>query len=239
MQVRLQRKINRSVPLPTIGIFVVVLSLALVPPAAVHDAAASTSGLAICGPNKSVEVRREAAQKLPVTYTSRLRAAAPALPQSFYKVQLNGSRSCNVSNPGAPIAFFVPAAGDIRILNAVGQAFWVRLSAPLTKLLRHAARRLKPFHAPTRLASATINDQSAAKPSTYLRLYTLGTPVPQKRVAGGWLPIMLIGSSTPWTDGNNRLWVSRRGSYVRRDGELVRITAAIAERIRRAAPIPG
>jgi hypothetical protein len=203
-----------------------------------RDAAASTSGLAICGSSKSVEVRSARAQKVPVKYKSGLRAARPAAPQSFYKIQLNGSRSCDVSMPGAPVAFYIPAAGDVRIQGPTGEAFWVHLPHSLQRLLRRAAQGLQPFHAPMKLASASVNDQIVAKPSSYLRLYTLGTPVQSAPGGIKWLQISLMGPSSPWTDGWNSLRISRRGDYLKRDGELVRIPASIAQRIRRAKSIP-
>jgi hypothetical protein len=212
---------------------VVLLALAIM-----RDAAASTSGLAICGSSKSVEVRSARAQKVPVKYKSGLRAARPAAPQSFYKIQLNGSRSCDVSMPGAPVAFYIPAAGDVRIQGPTGEAFWVHLPHSLQRLLRRAAQGLQPFHAPMKLASASVNDQIVAKPSSYLRLYTLGTPVQSAPGGIKWLQISLMGPSSPWTDGWNSLRISRRGDYLKRDGELVRIPASIAQLIRRAKSIP-
>lgn len=215
-----------------------VVPVALLALAVIRDAAASTSGLAVCGSGKSVEVRSARAQKVPFTYTSSLRAATPAPPQSFYKIQLNGSRSCDASMPGAPVAFYIPAAGDVRIKGPTGDAFWVHLRRNLQILLRRAAYGLKPFHAPTKLTLASVNDQTVAKPSSYLRLYTLGTPVRSAPRGVRWLQISLTGPLSPWTDGWNSLRISRRGDYLKRDGELVRIPASIAERIRRAKSIP-
>lgn len=222
----------------TARVLVVVVPVALLALAIMRDAAASTSGLAICGSSKAIEVRSARAQKLPVRYKSGLRAARPAAPQSFYKIQLNGSRSCDVSMPAAPVAFYIPAAGDVRIQGPTGEAFWVHLRHNLQILLRRAAQGLKPFHAPTKLTSASVNDQTVAKPSSYLRLYTLGTSVRSAPRGLKWLQISLMGPSSPWTDGWNSLRISRRGDYLKRDGELVRIPASIAQRIRRAKSIP-
>ncbi len=207
--------------------------------AAAAGATASGYGIRICGPHKSVAVKSALAQSVPTAYVAGLRAAAPARPQSFYKIQLDVSRSCNVSFPNAPIAFYVPAAAEVRILGATGAAaFWVHLPRNVNNVLREAAHRVKPFPAPRTLASAEISHQLAAKPSTYLRLYTVGTPVRRAPGAGSWNRITLTGPSSPWSDGWNSLRISRLADYLSRDGQLVRIPASVAVRIRRGAPIP-
>ncbi len=207
--------------------------------AAAPGATESGYGIRICGPHKSVAVKSALAQSVPTAYVAGLRAAAPARPQSFYKIQLDVSRSCNVSFPNAPIAFYVPAAAEVRILDATGAAaFWVHLPRNVNNVLRKAAHRVKPFPAPRTLASAEISHQLAAKPSTYLRLYTVGTPVRHAPGAGSWNRITLTGPPSPWSDGWNSLQISRRADYLRRDGQPVRIPASVAVRIRRGAPIP-
>ena len=207
--------------------------------AAAPGATASGYGIRICGPHKSVAVKSALAQSVPTAYVAGLRAAAPARPQSFYKIQLDVSRSCNVSFPNAPIAFYVPAAAEVRILGSTGAAaFWVDLPRNVNNVLRKAAHRVKPFPAPRTLASAEISHQLAAKPSTYLRLYTVGTPVRHAPGAGSWNRITLTGPPSPWSDGWNNLRISRLADYLRRDGQLVRIPASVAVRIRRGAPIP-
>lgn len=72
---------------------------------------------------------------------------------------------------------------------------------------------------------------------TYLRLYTLGTPTTVSPGAGGWLRIFVVGAMTPWTDGANSLWISKRGAFVSRDGSTALIPASVASRIRRGLPL--
>ena len=142
--------------------------------------------------------------------------------------------------PGQP-AYFIPAAGEVRIVGTTDNAFWVKLAPDVAMKLRKAVRRVKPYRAPTTLTSVSVNDRSAARPSSYLRLYGIGRPTTSAPNGIHWLYISLLGASpsSPWTDGRNALWVSRRGhNYLKRDGETVRIPAAVAARIRRAAPIP-
>lgn len=198
----------------------------------------ASDGLRICGPASSVAVASPVVQSVPTKYEAGLRAAAPARPQSFYKIQLNVSDSCSVSFPDAPVAFYVPGASEVRVMNARRTgAFWVHLPRRVNNFLRQATP-VAAFHAPTTLAFASVDDQSVAEPSTYLRLFTGGRPVRHAPRVGGWLRIVLEGPSSPWSDGWSDLWISRRANYLRRDRQLVRIPASIAERIRRGDPLP-
>jgi len=59
------------------------------------------------------------------------------------------------------------------------------------------------------------------------------------RVRRTWIPVRLSSATpSPWTDDGCYLWVSRRGSLVKRDGEIVRVSARLAEQIRRRLPLP-
>ena len=201
----------------------------------------SGSGLWLCGPHRAAHLTGAIEQKVPVEYKTGLRAASPVPPQPFYRVDLNGSTTCaqNMA-PGQP-AYFIPAAGEVRIVGTADNAFWVKLASDVTAKLRKAVRKVKPYRAPTTLTSVNVNDQSAAHPSSYLRLYRIGRPIKTAPSGVHWLQVSLFGESppSPWTDGRNALRVSRRGhNYLKRDGQIVRIPASVAARIRRAAPIP-
>ena len=199
------------------------------------------SGLWVCGPHRAAHLTGAIEQKVPVQYKTGLRPAAPAPPQTFYRVDLNGSTTCAQNMvPGQP-AYFIPAAGEVRILGTADDAFWVKLAPGVVAKLRKAVRKVKPYRAPMTLTSVSVNDRSAANPSSYLRLYRIGRPTKTAPDGIHWLYISLLGASpaSPWTDGRNALWVSRRGhNYLKRDGQIVRIAAPVAARIRRAAAIP-
>jgi hypothetical protein len=199
------------------------------------------SGLWVCGPHHAAHLTGAIEQKVPVQYKTGLQAAAPAPPQAFYRVDLNASTTCAVNMvPGQP-AYFIPAAGEVRVVGTADHAFWVKLAPDVAAKLRKAVGNVKPYRAPTTLTSVSVNDRSVAHPSTYLRLYRIGRPIKTAPNGIHWLYISLLGVSpeSPWTDGRNALWVSRRGhDYLKRDGQTVRIPASVAARIRRAAPIP-
>ena len=167
------------------------------------------------------------------------RKAAPLPPQAFYRLSFGNSRSCAV-DPLAGLAYFIPAAGEIRTVGSIstGHALWIKLPGKLTASLRKLVRKVRPYKAPTRLREVFVKDRIADRPSSYLHLYTIGTPTRAAPGVTGWAGITLWGSPTPWTDGKNVLSVSNRGGYLRRDGQVVRIPASVATRIRRAQSIP-
>lgn len=203
---------------------------------AVGSAGASGSGHWICGPRGSVQIPNSIEGKLPIFGGGR--KALPAPPQPFYRLSYGNGRGCAV-DPIAGVAYFIPAAGDVRTDWGSGNAHWAKLSSRLTVHLRKLVHGIKPYDAPKKLRTVFVKDETAAKPSSYLRLYTLGTPTRSAPSVKGWTGITLLGPPTPWTDGKNVLAVSSRGSYLKRDGQLVRIPAPVAQRIRRAESIPA
>ncbi len=216
-------------------LLVLALSL-LVAVTAASDAAASGSGHWVCGPRGSAQIPGGLIDHVPILYSKGLRAAPPPRPHAFYWIGLSGSRSCALVTEDT--AFFIPRAGEVRISGPDGNAFWTKLSSRVAVRLRKLVRKVRPYGGPKRLREVTINDVSARHPSSYLHLYTLGTPTRSASSAAGWLPILFFGTTSPWTDGKNSLWISRHGAYLRRDGQLVRLSASLATRVRRGEPIP-
>lgn len=212
-------------------------ALSLVAVAAAAGAAASGSGHWTCGPRGSVQIPGGLIDRVPIVYRKGLRAALPPPPQPFYRIGLTSNSSCAVV-PDVPTAFFIPAAGEVRIYGRQGNAFWTKLPRDVTASLRKLVEKVKPYRAPQELSQVVINDVSAARPSSYLRLYSIGARTRTIPAGTGWTPILFFGGTSPWTDGRDSLSVSRRGAYLKRDGELVRISTSIATRIRRARPIP-
>jgi len=204
------------------------------------SAGATGSGHWICGPRGSVQIPSSIEGEVPIFVTGmHVRKAAPSPPRSFYRVSYGNSPSCAV-DPMTGTAYFIPAAGEIRTVDSLStkHALWAKLSSKLAARLRKLVQGVKPYAAPKKLRMVFVKDQTAARPSSYLRLYTIGTPTRSAPSVKSWTGITLWGASTPWTDGKNVLSVSSRGSYLKRDGQLVRIPASIAARIRRAKSIP-
>jgi hypothetical protein len=221
-----------------------VLALVIIAAAgatAVGSAGASGSGHWICGPHASVQIPSSIEGQVPIFGDTgpHVQKTAPAYLQSFYRVSYGDSRSCAVG-PQVGTAYFIPATGEIRTVDSLSteHALWAKLSSKLGARLRKLAQKVKPYAAPKKLRMVFVKDQTAARPSSYLRLYTIGTPTRSAPSVTSWIGITLLGAPTPWTDGKNVLSVSSSGAYLKRDGQLVRIPASIAKRIRRAAPIP-
>lgn len=193
--------------------------------AASSSPAALGSGHWLCGPHGSVQLSPALAEHVPSFYTRGLHAATPPRPQPFYRLSLLSSRTCALMT-GYGVAYFIPAAGELRIDGPTGNALWLKPTPRITARLRKAVRKVKPYPAPRKLGQAVVDDQNAARPSTYLRLYTIGSPtrIPPRGVQ--WLSIQLIGGTTPWTDEKNSLWISQHGDYLKRDGQTVRISAS-------------
>jgi hypothetical protein len=152
--------------------------------------------------------------------------AAPAAPGPYYVIRF--------ADVPSVLAYWVPGAGLLRVGDKAPS--WVRAKADDLPLLTDTAAGLRAYPAP-REARAAVDGKPARGGSTYLRLYTAGTQVSSGRSPSGWLGIWIMGRQTPWTDGRNSLWISRRGTLLRRDRQLVRIAPALADRIRARAPL--
>jgi hypothetical protein len=62
---------------------------------------------------------------------------------------------------------------------------------------------------------------------------TRGKVAYARRVERHWLRVYVSSQrESPWSDGRTSLWVGRRLDLVSRDGEIVRIPHALAERVR-------
>lgn len=181
----------------------------------------------------------------------------PARPAAFYRitiVPLDSRGRPDLDAQSTPI-YFVPSARLARNEDGRGGVFWTRLDR-IPEQLAEAVRKLRPFPAP-RLTRVVVGDRVAKDPQSYLRLFRL--PAPRRRVrdpAGPkpgelpttgeivsywervgrhFIPIQLTSRrDTPWTDFNVSLWVGRRLDLIIRDGEIVPIPGALAERVRRA-----
>jgi hypothetical protein len=211
--------------------------------AAVGSAGASGSGHWICGPHGSVQIPSSIEGEVPIFPEAggvHVQKAAPAPPQAFYRVSYGDSRSCAVVGSESGSAYFLPVVGLIRTVDSLStqRALWARLSSKLAARLRKLVRNVKAYAAPKKVSMVLVGDQVVARPSSYLRLYTTGTPTRSSPNVKRWTGITLSGAATPWTDSKNVLAVSSTGGYLKRDGQIVRISASIAKRIRRAAPIP-
>jgi hypothetical protein len=183
--------------------------------------------------------------------------AGPPSPGPYYRltiVPLDERGKPRLAYESQPI-YLVPKALRARNEDGRGGVYWATFDA-LPPKLAAAARILRPFPAP-RLTRVVVGNRAASDPHSYLRLFRL--PAPRERVrdpagprpglepttgeiAAYWervrrhfVPIELVSRrETPWSDFKTSLWIGRRHNLVLRDGEVVRVPPALAERVRRA-----
>jgi hypothetical protein len=140
-------------------------------------------------------------------------------------------------------AFFVPAQGVLRArpdLSQFNQQEWIRLSDSKESALRASLRGLEPFSAP-QLTEVVIAGPNAGDPTQYRAVYDTFRPVPEPDPLGRGKPIAVVlrsGERSPWTDGHNRIAYYPDVGLLYRDGEWVRPSAGLVDRIERPAP-PG
>lgn len=161
-----------------------------------------------------------------LTQAGRARLS-PAAPTQFFSIRF-------VNQPGSPLAYWMPTANRLRV--GWERAIWVRPTKVEAALLRAKTHGLRPLSAP-KSVSVAVNLKPARGDLSYLRLYTLGHVATKAADNGGWLKINIFGRSTPWTDGKNSLWISRRGAFLRRNGEIIVIPTTIAARVRARLPL--
>ncbi|HET9673283.1 MAG TPA: hypothetical protein VFP31_00615 [Gaiellaceae bacterium] len=186
----------------------------------------------------------------------------PARPGPFYSVTIVPLRG----RPGvtsAP-AYYVPGARRIRTNATVDwrEGVWRELRLP-PPALDAAVTALRPYPAPI-LTRVDVSGLAANAPQTYLRLFRLPSthqiadPAGQypamldaegyantgaiarywERVRRHWLPIGVRSRRpSPWGDAEASLWIGRRLNLVRRGEEVLRVSPALAARIRRGASL--
>ena len=152
---------------------------------------------------------------------------SPAAPTQFFSIRF-------VDQPGSPLAYWMPTANRLRVGRE--RAIWIRPTEVEAALLRAKTHGLRPLSAP-KSVSVAVNLKPVRGDLSYLRLYTLGHVTTKAADNGGWLKINIFGRSTPWTDGKNSLWISRRGAFLRRNGEIIVIPTTIAARVRARLPL--
>jgi hypothetical protein len=181
----------------------------------------------------------------------------PPPPGPFYRLtvlQLDSSGRPNAALQSLPM-YFVPGGAVARTDDGSIGATWTRLWVTPARIAQ-VARELRPFPAP-RLVKVVVGERRVAKgPNSYLLLFRVpepdeaipdpAGPRPQpgdtreiaayaRRVERHWMRVYVSSErQSPWSDGRTSLWVGRKLDLVSRDGEIVRIQHALAERVRRA-----
>jgi hypothetical protein len=137
--------------------------------------------------------------------------------------------------PG-PLAFWIPARSTLLLRPQEQPQVWLEALPREVALLREKTAGLRPYRAPKH-AVAFVDDELVPKADSYLRLFAVGTRASSASVAATWLPVRVTGGQTPWNDGRTAFWVARRGGLLKRDGVILSIPIALAQRIRSRVPL--
>jgi hypothetical protein len=166
------------------------------------------------------------------------RAAPPPIGDYFVLEPSNYRSQSQANQAFGPVtpAFFVPDGGVLRAradpLQLAPQA-WLQMSPGTKAALREALRGLEPFPAP-RLTEALIAGREAGDPDDYRDLYDAFPAVREPFPIGrGPATAIVLRSDprSPWTDGHNRLAYYRDLGLLSRDGQWVRPSAGLIDRI--------
>ena len=143
----------------------------------------------------------------------------------------------SIQEEGTPIAYWSPAGHALRTVDIAGVAQWMNDSS-VAAALAATAVALAPFPVPTSVL-ALVQHHSARHPASYLGLFSIGTPVLAAPRLVSWLPVLIFTTpASPWGDGADAIYISRSGDWLLRDREVVRISAALAHRIRNRLALP-
>jgi hypothetical protein len=185
-------------------------------------AAQAKGPIQACGPNSCVTL---AAEVDGMRWLMGLPGGAAIPPTSSYYV-------VRFADVGSVLGYWIPSASVVRFVGTSAIGTWTKTD---DAQLRAATAGVPAFAAPRR-PTVHVNYENVRGDATYLRLFTIGTQVsPPTRVS--WLPIWISGRSSPWTDGFNDLRISRKGSYLYRNGLVFTIPPATAKQIRSLQPL--
>jgi hypothetical protein len=137
---------------------------------------------------------------------------------------------------GSSLGYWIPSASVLRTFQST-TAVWSAVAPATQAALVQLTGGIRPYAAPTR-AVAFVDYDNVKRGVTYLRLYTIGTPVVTAPPAStAWIGIWLHGGTSPWNDGMSSFWISQKGNLLKRDGQVLKIPAAVAKRIRAHLPL--
>ncbi|HEY3070092.1 MAG TPA: hypothetical protein VGJ34_07215 [Gaiellaceae bacterium] len=139
------------------------------------------------------------------------------------------------TGPTTP-AFFVPASGTLRARpdpTQLSPQTWIKLPLATESALRSALRGLEPF-APPKLTEVVIAGRRTGRVQSYDALFDSLPRAREPFVIGRGSPIAIVvraAEPSPWTDGHNRLAYYPDLGLLYRDGEWVRPSAELIDRI--------
>jgi hypothetical protein len=201
-----------------------VLALAAVPAASGKGPLRAT----LCGPDACAAILDSEA--LSPLLAQDQSAPAPA-PASFYRLRVTMGAAQEQGETWT--WWYVPSVHVVLVRGIFGEGMdnWVPVSGAAQTVLAHAARGLRPLSLP-RPTRVTVGTRTVRDPASYLRLLTqrsVGFGLPKH---GDWQEIRFYGARSPWTDGSPTLSFSAQDGLLLRGGRVIKLPAALVERIR-------
>jgi hypothetical protein len=133
--------------------------------------------------------------------------------------------------PGDPAersAYYVPSTGQVR-QHESDLTSWSDLQNAGN--VRAMTAKLTPFPVP-RVTRVTVGGRAVRDPQSYLDIFGAGK-VWFSAILPRWLRITFTADApSPWTDGADDYFISRKGRLLWIDGNIVRIPLQLAQRIR-------
>jgi hypothetical protein len=204
------------------------LLLAVLVAAVVAPAGHAKGPLQVCGASGCATLGPEADAPIWVANMPGASSLTPPAPAPYFVVRF--------AEFGAAQAYWIPSASVLRSFQST-TAVWAAIAPDAEAALITLTAGLQPYPAPKRTV-AFVDYENVKRGETYLRLYTIGTPVVASPPASTrWLGIWLHGGTSPWNDGMSSFWISEKGSLLKRDGQVLRIPPAVAKRIRAHLPL--
>jgi hypothetical protein len=206
-----------------------LLPVALVAAAALAAAPAGLAkgSLEVCGASGCAALGPESDASTWLGAAPGASSLPPPAPAPYFVLRFN--------DIAATVAYWIPSASIMRTVQS-NTVVWVALAPDPEGALLRLTAGLQPYPAPKR-AAAFIDYENVKGGTTYMRLYTIGTPVESVPSSTVWLAIWLHGGTSPWNDGMSSFRISKTGNLLKRDGQVLRISPAIAKRIRAHQPL--
>ncbi|MCW2975869.1 MAG: hypothetical protein JWM06_1150 [Actinomycetia bacterium] len=194
---------------------------------AVAPSALAKGPLQVCGASGCVDLGPETDTSKWLGNAPGASSVAPPAPAPYFVLRFGDF--------GGPQAYWIPSVSMLRTFQST-TVVWAAVAPETEAALVRLTTGLQPYAAP-RGAVAFVDYDNVKRGETYLRLYTIGTPVASPPATTEWLGIWLHGGTSPWNDGMSSFWISKKGSLLKRDGQVLRISPAIAKRIRAHLPL--
>ncbi len=187
---------------------------------------AAKGPLDICGPAACIQLGDEASAMTFLAPSASINTTGATVPSAYFALRFHATN-------GSPVGYWVPSANALD-LNGV----WTAVSPEQAALLQEQTVGLAAYQ--PRVDWAWVGSRLVKRTSTassYLRLYTIGTPLDAVPSVGFEVIQLISFTESPWYTSGSSLMISRKGAVLLRFGKPLKIPAGIARRIRAGQPL--